>query len=107
MLNVANNHALDYGAEGQSETLASLREAGLLEQGLPGQVQHVSLRDIRIALIGCAPYGWAQSLLDVAGTARLVRSAARSADVVIVYMHAGRGGVGHRPRLGRRRDVSR
>jgi Bacterial capsule synthesis protein PGA_cap len=92
VLNVANNHALDYGAEGQSETVASLREAGLLEQGLPGQVQHVSLRDIRIALIGCAPYGWAQSLLDVAGTARLVRSAARSADVVIVYMHAGAEG---------------
>ena len=73
MLNVANNHALDYGAEGQSETLASLRDAGLLEQGLPGQVLQVSLRDIRIALIGCAPYGWAQSLLDIAGTARLVR----------------------------------
>jgi hypothetical protein len=92
VLNVANNHALDYGAEGQSETLTSLRDAGLLEQGLPGQVLHVSLRDIRIALIGCAPYGWAQSLLDVAGTARLVGNAARSADVVIVYMHAGAEG---------------
>jgi hypothetical protein len=92
VLNVANNHALDYGAEGQSETLTSLRDAGLLEQGLPGQVLHVSLRDIRIALIGCAPYGWAQSLLDVAGTGRLVGNAARSADVVIVYMHAGAEG---------------
>ncbi len=92
VLNVANNHALDYGAEGQSETLASLRNAGLLEQGLPGQVLQVSLRGIRIALIGCAPYGWAQSLLDVEGTARLVRNAARHADVVIVYMHAGAEG---------------
>jgi poly-gamma-glutamate capsule biosynthesis protein CapA/YwtB (metallophosphatase superfamily) len=92
VLNVANNHALDYGAEGQSETLTSLREAGLLEQGLPGQVLHVSLRDTRIALIGCAPYGWAQSLLDIAASARLVRNAARAADVVIVYMHAGAEG---------------
>jgi capsule synthesis protein PGA_cap len=92
VLNVANNHALDYGADGQRQTLESLRNAGLLEQGLPGQVLNVSLRNIRIALIGCAPYGWAQSLLDVDGTARLVRGAARNADVVIVYMHAGAEG---------------
>jgi hypothetical protein len=92
VLNVANNHALDYGADGQRDTLAALQQAGLLEQGLPGQVLTVSLRNIRIALIGCAPYAWAQSLLDVAGTARLVRAAARRADVVIVYMHAGAEG---------------
>jgi hypothetical protein len=92
VLNVANNHALDYGVEGQSETLTALRIAGLLEQGLPGQVLHLSLRGTRVALIGCAPYAWAQSLLDLAGTARLVRNAARAADVVIVYMHAGAEG---------------
>jgi Bacterial capsule synthesis protein PGA_cap len=92
VLNVANNHALDYGAEGQRETLAAVRDAGILEQGLPGQVLQISLRDIRIALIGTAPYGWAQNMLDVPGTARLVRSAARRDDVVIVYMHAGAEG---------------
>ena len=92
VLNVANNHALDYGAEGQRETLAALAQAGLLEQGLPGQVLEVSIRGIRVALIGCAPYPWAQSLLDVAGTAHMVRNAARRADVVIVYMHAGAEG---------------
>jgi hypothetical protein len=92
VLNVANNHALDFGTEGQRETLAALEDAGLLEQGLPGQVLDVSIRGIRIALIGCAPYPWAQSLLDVDGTARIVRSAARRADVVIVYMHAGAEG---------------
>jgi hypothetical protein len=92
VLNVANNHALDFGADGQRDTLTALEGAGLLEQGLPGQVLTVSLRNIRIALVGCAPYPWAQSLLDVAGTARLVRNAARRADVVIVYMHAGAEG---------------
>ena len=92
VLNVANNHALDFGAEGQRDTLAALERAGLLEQGLPGQVLDVSIRGIRIALIGCAPYPWAQSLLDIAGTARMVRNAARRANVVIVYMHAGAEG---------------
>ena len=92
VLNVANNHALDFGPEGQHDTLAALERAGLLEQGLPGQVLFVSIRGIRVALIGCAPYAWAQSLLDVDGTARLVRNAARRANVVIVYMHAGAEG---------------
>jgi hypothetical protein len=92
VLNVANNHALDYGTEGQRETLTALATAGVLEQGLPGQVLQVSLRNIRIALVGCAPYGWAQNMLDIPGTARLVRRAARRADVVIVYMHAGAEG---------------
>ena len=49
---------------------------------------------ISVALIGCAPYDWAQSLLDVAGTAALVREAAARADVVVVYMHAGAEGNG-------------
>jgi hypothetical protein len=92
VLNVANNHALDYGAQGRHDTLAALQRAGLLEQGLPGQVLEVSLRGIRIALIGCAPYPWSQSLLDVDGTARLVRAASRRSDVVVVYMHAGAEG---------------
>jgi hypothetical protein len=94
VLNVANNHALDYGATGQAETLAALRAAHLTFDGLPGRITVVRARGIRVALIGCAPYPWAQSLLDLAGTAALVRRAARRADVVVVYMHAGAEGDG-------------
>ena len=49
---------------------------------------------MKVALIGCAPYRWSQSLLDVRGTARLVRRARAHADVVLVYMHAGAEGLG-------------
>jgi poly-gamma-glutamate capsule biosynthesis protein CapA/YwtB (metallophosphatase superfamily) len=94
VLNVANNHALDYGTEAQGETLAALRRARLLHQGLPGQITYVREGGVKVALIGCAPYRWSQSLLDVRGTARLVRKAARHADVVLVYMHAGSEGTG-------------
>ena len=47
---------------------------------------------MKVALIGCAPYPWAQSLCGSAAQA-LVRRAKQRADVVIVYMHAGAGGV--------------
>jgi hypothetical protein len=92
VLNVANNHALDYGAEAQHETLAALRRARMLYQGLPGQITYVREGGVKVALIGCAPYRWSQSLVDLGGTARLVRKAARHADVVLVYMHAGAEG---------------
>jgi poly-gamma-glutamate capsule biosynthesis protein CapA/YwtB (metallophosphatase superfamily) len=94
VLNVANNHALDYGTEGQRETLQALRRARLLDQGLPGRITYVRAAGVKVALIGCAPYSWSQSLLDVRGTQRLVGTAARHADVVLVYMHAGAEGIG-------------
>jgi poly-gamma-glutamate capsule biosynthesis protein CapA/YwtB (metallophosphatase superfamily) len=92
VLNVANNHALDYGREAQSETLAALRRARIRYQGLPGQIAYVRAGNVKVALIGCAPYRWAQSLLDVRGSGALVRKATRHADVVLVYMHAGAEG---------------
>ena len=91
-LNVANNHSLDYGANGQHETLDALRAERLAVDGLPGQITYLRARTIRVAVIGCAPYGWAQNLLDVMGSQALVRKAARHAQVVIVYMHAGAEG---------------
>ncbi|HEX7312059.1 MAG TPA: CapA family protein [Gaiellaceae bacterium] len=94
VMNVANNHAYDFGASAQHETLRALRRAGLVHQGLPGQITYVRAAKVKVALIGCAPYRWSQNLLDVRGTARLVRKAARHADVVLVYMHAGAEGVG-------------
>jgi len=92
VLNVANNHALDYGTEAQHETLAALRRARIIHQGLPGQIAYVHAGTVKVGLIGCAPYRWAQNLLDIDGTARLVRTAAQHADVVLVYMHAGAEG---------------
>jgi hypothetical protein len=94
VLNIANNHALDYGEEALGETLRALRRARLLHQGLPRQITYVRAATVKVALIGCAPYRWSQSLLDIRGTERLVRKAARHADVVLLYMHAGAEGTG-------------
>ena len=93
-LNVANNHALDFGPGAQAETLAALRGARLAFDGLPDQITRVRAGRVRVALIGVAPYRWAQSLLDVDGSQSLVRKAVRRGDVVVVYMHAGAEGAG-------------
>src|SRR4051794_15889863 len=91
-LSVANNHALDFGSEAQTETLAALRSVRLAAGGLPGRIAYLDAAGVKVAFIGAAPYTWSQSLLDAAGTQALVRTAARHANVVLVYMHAGAEG---------------
>jgi poly-gamma-glutamate capsule biosynthesis protein CapA/YwtB (metallophosphatase superfamily) len=95
VMNVANNHAFDYGRSGQSQTLAALDRVGLASTGRPGQITYQQVGVIRVALVGFAPYPWAQSLTDIPAARRLVRKAASTSDVVIVTMHAGAEGTDH------------
>jgi Bacterial capsule synthesis protein PGA_cap len=92
VMNLANNHAFDFGAEGQRQTIAALDRVGLSHTGRPGQVSVQRIGQIRVALVGFASYRWAAPLTDIAAAKRLVRKASRLADVVIVTMHAGAEG---------------
>jgi Bacterial capsule synthesis protein PGA_cap len=92
MMNLANNHALDYGPAAQAETIAALKRVHLAYDGLPGEIEVVKAGPVRVAVIGCAPYPWAQNLLDIPAAAALVRKARTEAEVVLVYMHAGAEG---------------
>ena len=92
VLNLANNHAYDFGAGGLRQTTDALAGVGLEWTGRPGQVTVQKVGGIRVALVGFAPYPWAQSLTDITAAKKLVRKAARSADVVVVTMHAGAEG---------------
>jgi hypothetical protein len=95
VLNLANNHAADFGTAGETQTLAALKGQRLLHTGRPGEIAVQPVRGIRIALIGFAPYPWAQSLTDIPAAKRLVARARKKADVVVVTMHAGAEGVSH------------
>src|SRR5579871_6062302 len=92
MMNLANNHALDYGLEARRQTIEALEAAHIAYDGLPGQITVVQAGPVSVAVIGCAPYPWAQSLLDIPAAQALVRKARKRADVVLVYMHAGAEG---------------
>jgi poly-gamma-glutamate capsule biosynthesis protein CapA/YwtB (metallophosphatase superfamily) len=94
-LNVANNHAFDYGPSGQRQTLQALGRFRLRSSGLPGQITVLRSRGVRVAILGFAPYPWAQSLLNVAAAQRLVRRAAARADLVVAVLHAGAEGTDH------------
>ena len=92
VMNLANNHAFDFGEPGQRETVAALDRSGLLHTGRPKEVAIQEVRGVRVALVGFAAYKWANSLTDIPGARRIVSAAAREADIVVVTMHAGAEG---------------
>ena len=94
VMNLANNHADDFGTAGERLTERALRAAGLRWTGRPGQITVVRRAGLRIAFVGFAPYRWASRLEQVRVAQALVRTAAARADLVVVAMHAGAEGSG-------------
>ncbi|MEU7465239.1 CapA family protein [Streptomyces griseofuscus] len=92
VMNTANNHIDDFGAEGRRETFAALRSANVRYTGRLGQITIQRVHGIRVALIGFAPDRGANDLTDVPAAKGLTARAAKMADVVIVTMHAGAEG---------------
>jgi poly-gamma-glutamate capsule biosynthesis protein CapA/YwtB (metallophosphatase superfamily) len=95
VMNLANNHAYDFGPSGQKQTLAALDRQRLAHTGRPGEIAFQQVGDVKVAVVGFAPYPWAQRLTDIPAARRLVEKAAARADVVIVTMHAGAEGTDH------------
>lgn len=99
LMNLANNHAYDFGREGQRQTIRTLQRAGIAHSGRPGQIAVLRSRGFRVAVVGFAPYAWSANINAPGSAARLVKKASRMADLVVVAIHAGAEGSdrGHVP----------
>jgi poly-gamma-glutamate capsule biosynthesis protein CapA/YwtB (metallophosphatase superfamily) len=95
VMNLANNHAMDFGTVGQRDTVAAVHSAGLLTEGRPGEIAYIKVRGTRVAVLGFAPYPWASSLTNIEAAVALVKKADAWADLVVVTMHAGAEGSDH------------
>lgn len=95
-LNLANNHANDYGAAARRHTEETFRALGLSPFGPLGQVAITPVfRDggmTLVGLIGFATYPHSHNLLDIPGSAELVRQVRPLVDVLVVTFHGGREG---------------
>ena len=91
-MNLANNHAYDFGAVGQQQTLAALRRVGIRNTGRPGTQAVQTVGGQKVAMLGFASYTWSDSLTDIARAKRRVQQAARGAQIVIVTFHGGAEG---------------
>ncbi len=92
IVNVANNHAFDNGLEGQRQTLAALHKRGVAETGRPGEITVLDVPGAKVAFVGFAAYPWAASITDLFSARQLIRRAARRANIVVVFVHAGAEG---------------
>lgn len=92
IVNLANNHADDYGAAGQATTLGALRAAHVAWDGEPGQIEVLTVNGVRVGFLGFAPYKWASRLDNIPAAVALVKRASQRADLVVVAIHAGAEG---------------
>jgi Bacterial capsule synthesis protein PGA_cap len=114
LMNMANNHAYDFGALGRAQTVTALTRVHVASTGAPGQITVLERNGTRVAFLGFAPYPWAARLDRIPQAIALVRRAAKLADLVVVAIHAGAEGsdATHVPRgteffLGENRGNSR
>jgi hypothetical protein len=94
VVNLANNHSLDYGYSGRAQTISALDRAGIAHTGLPGEITYRRFGAARIAFLGFAPYSIDANLLDIPAAQALVRQAREHASLVVVVIHAGAEGAG-------------
>jgi len=95
-LNLANNHANDFGPAGRASTDSTLAALGLRTYGPLGRIVVDTLRRgdslTVVGVIGFTTYPFAYDLLDSAASAAVVDSVRKSVDLLIVTFHGGAEG---------------
>ena len=89
----ANNHAFDFWQAGLDDTVAALDREGLAHTGRTHEITYLHVHGLTVAFIGVASYPNTGPLNDYPAARRLIHTADRHADMVVVAMHAGAEGV--------------
>jgi len=91
-MNLANNHARDFGEEGRSSSMAVLAEAGIRHTGREGDIASWEVNGQRVALIGFAPFRGSYDMLSAGLVRQQIEQLERDHDIVLVTFHAGAEG---------------
>jgi hypothetical protein len=95
-LNLANNHANDFGPEGRASTEGLLRGLGLTVYGPLGTIAIDTVRRndglTTVGLVGFSTYPHAYDLLDIARSAAVIDSVRPLVDLLVVTFHGGAEG---------------
>ncbi|MBE9137941.1 CapA family protein, partial [Nodosilinea sp. LEGE 07088] len=94
VLNVANNHSMDFFAQGFNDTIANIEAAGMKAVGRKGEILYVEAQGKTVAFIGFSTYNEHNNVNDLDGAIALVKEASANADIVVVSFHAGKEGTG-------------
>ncbi|MEV6926921.1 CapA family protein [Dactylosporangium sp. NPDC051485] len=92
MMNMANNHAYDFGEQGYKNSQKTLDGAGIKYTGWPGMISVGEAKGVKIAVVGFASYTWSNLCSDLDGAEKIIKEAATKADLVVVQVHQGAEG---------------
>ncbi|MGK2939450.1 MAG: CapA family protein [Solirubrobacteraceae bacterium] len=92
IVNLANNHAWDYGADGMGQTVRALQRKKVAYTGRPGEIRYLRRSDSRVAFVGFSSYPWSSPIRDPVAVRALISEAAARANVVVAFIHAGAEG---------------
>ena len=92
-MSIANNHAHDFGQQGQMSTMDTLRKHDIEPVGGEA-VGHLQIKGQRVAMVGFAHRGrnLAYPIQDIQAAKRIVSDLKRHNDLVIVSFHGGAEG---------------
>lgn len=94
ILNLANNHSLDYGQIGFAETIAHLQTAKIAISGIKDQPAKIKLHGKNIWIVGFSTYGHHNSILEKKQL-HWIQKLKTQCDLLIVTFHAGAEGNNH------------
>ncbi len=92
VMSVANNHAMDFGRKGFSDTVNNLNAAGVKTVGAKNQILYTKVKNIPVAWIGFCFYEYCNTVQDIQKAKALVNQARQKAKIVIISMHVGAEG---------------
>jgi len=92
VLNLANNHAFDFGDAGFADTQSHLQRAGIAVTGVREEITRLTLRGLNLAVLGFTYSNRFNSVLEIEESASWVRQAKATGAFVIATFHAGAEG---------------
>jgi poly-gamma-glutamate capsule biosynthesis protein CapA/YwtB (metallophosphatase superfamily) len=93
LVNMANNHAYDFGEKGYKNTQAALDGAGIKYTGAPDLITVSEVKGVKVAVVGFASYEkWSNLCSNLDTASALIKKAAGQADIVVVQVHMGAEG---------------
>lgn len=95
VMGLANNHAMDFGAQGRESSRHVLERQGIAHSGELGDIAHLTVKGRKVDVIAFATYPGAYNLLDLDDALETIRGARREADLVMVSFHGGAEGATH------------
>lgn len=92
VLSIANNHSMDFGEPGFTDTIQNLEQAGIKTVGQRDQILYKTVNGVPMAFIGFSFLPYHNPMQDLERAGALVRQAKQQAKIIVISVHAGAEG---------------